>query len=204
MVEQVTDGLVQWADLTQGLPPAVRAYPPGWDWLMSLEVAEHVPRGGEATFMHNVFSTAPRHGVVLSWARPGQGGTHHVNCQDEGYVDCAAALLGWEADQRLREQLRAAVTHGAACSWLSRTLMVYRRVPGPARLPTPLAEPTAAFVHAYETMTRERCGYIPDRCDLPRGLGRQLAIGASRLVVMLGMCTLLALGIKWRCKRALA
>eukprot|EP00966_Prymnesium_polylepis_P206030 4774127-Prymnesium_polylepis.2 len=48
--------------------------------VMSLEVAEHVPRSGEAQFLYNLLSLQPRK-VILSWAHIGQGGHFHVNCQ---------------------------------------------------------------------------------------------------------------------------
>ena len=38
------------------------------DWAMTLEVAEHVPKRFEATFLQNI-DRANRRGVVLSWSR---------------------------------------------------------------------------------------------------------------------------------------
>lgn len=54
-VEAATDGLVRWADLTEDLPAFVQR---PWDWVLSLEVAEHLPRPDEPRFMHNLVSHA--------------------------------------------------------------------------------------------------------------------------------------------------
>ena len=84
----MTHRWVTFADLTDGVPRSVREQE--WDWVMSIEVAEHVPRSAEARFVHTILSAQPR-GVVLSWALPGQGGFHHVNCQSNEYVECVRA-----------------------------------------------------------------------------------------------------------------
>lgn len=52
-----------------------------YDWVLSLEVAEHLPRSMEPVFVFNLDRHA-KEGVVLSWARKGQGGSHHVNEQN--------------------------------------------------------------------------------------------------------------------------
>ena len=44
---------------------------PLYDWVMSLEVAEHIPQDYEAIFIDNIVRHA-REGVVLSWAVPGR------------------------------------------------------------------------------------------------------------------------------------
>ena len=63
---KLTDGLVSGPiDLAtkQTLKPA--------DWVLTLEVGEHIPPQFMDTFLSNVVRHA-RHGVVMSWARPGQ------------------------------------------------------------------------------------------------------------------------------------
>ena len=170
-VEEVTNGLVQWADLAEGLPQAVRHYTPGWDWVMSLEVAEHIPRSGEAVFMHNVFSLRPREGVILSWAQLGQGGTFHVNCQTEAYVHCAAGLLGWKPDHELMATLRAEVKRRGQCPWLANTLLVYRRAPDEMQmaqqhLELENAPPSSVFVEAFVRKTLKHCGYVSEGCTI--------------------------------------
>jgi len=43
---------------------------PLYDWVISLEVAEHIPAESEAIYLDNIVRHA-REGVVLSWAVPG-------------------------------------------------------------------------------------------------------------------------------------
>ena len=45
---------------------------PRYDWVLSLEVLEHIPSDFETTVLDNI-DRAAGHGVVLSWAVPGQG-----------------------------------------------------------------------------------------------------------------------------------
>jgi 2-polyprenyl-3-methyl-5-hydroxy-6-metoxy-1,4-benzoquinol methylase len=89
-VEEVTNGLVRFADLSEGLP--LFAQTP-WDWTMSIEVAEHVPRAAEPVFVHSLIRWA-REGVILSWAPPPvkhqSAGHHHVSCKL-----CAHILAHW-------------------------------------------------------------------------------------------------------------
>ncbi len=74
-VEAATDGAVRFLDLSE----------PTWlgrtfDWVMSLEVGEHIPKEQESAYIGNIVRHAFR-GVVMSWAVPGQAGHHHVNNQ---------------------------------------------------------------------------------------------------------------------------
>jgi 2-polyprenyl-3-methyl-5-hydroxy-6-metoxy-1,4-benzoquinol methylase len=49
-----------------------------YDWIISLEVAEHIPEIYEAVYLDNIFRHA-KEGIILSWAVPGQGGLSHIN-----------------------------------------------------------------------------------------------------------------------------
>lgn len=145
-VEEATKGHVHFADLSEGIPPAVLRLN-SWDWVLSLEVGEHVPTALEPMFMHNLITHA-RVGVVVSWAQPGQGGRQHVNCQPTSYVTCAIERLGMAADDKLAQQLRDRVvkapkgSHLAAieASWLRRNVLVFRTRDGAAPRRAPLTE----------------------------------------------------------------
>ena len=68
-----TDGKVQFLDLSipqYGLPL--------YDYVISTEVAEHIPKKYEKLYVDNLFRHA-KEGIILSWAKPGQGGHFHVN-----------------------------------------------------------------------------------------------------------------------------
>jgi hypothetical protein len=93
-----------------------------YDWVMSLEVAEHLPKEYEKTFIENL----DRHnkcGILLSWARKGQGGYGHFNEQDNDYVKDLMASYGYENDLVAENVLRS----NASLWWFKNTVMVFRR-----------------------------------------------------------------------------
>ena len=185
-VQEATGGLVQFADLSEGLP---RQHQQWYDWKLSIEVAEHLPRHMEPTFMFNLASKV-KHGVVISWARLGQHGNAHVNCQSDAYVRCAFQLFGLSADETLTQALRATidpiwrgeVTLAKGCMWLAHTLMAFRvrnesRVDS-WRAHSPLARylshraphhvgVSQTFVDHYLQETAMRCPLVnsSNRCD---------------------------------------
>ena len=56
-----------------------------YDWVISLEVAEHIPAEFEHIYIDNLVRHATQ-GVILSWAKIGQGGHSHVNNRNFEYV----------------------------------------------------------------------------------------------------------------------
>ena len=163
-IEEATRGLVRFADLDSGMPESVTRRP--WDWVMSLEVGEHIPRGGEPYFMHGLASLA-REGIVLSWATKSHQNGLHVNMQDNDYVRCAASLLGWKHDDAAGVALRESVLdidRPEHAPWFRKTLMAFRPVkydaaPSSGLLPLPLLEPSAEWVRAYLDATKRKCNY---------------------------------------------
>ena len=85
-IEEVTAGFVRFSDLT--LPDLAL---PKADWVVALEVAEHVPNMHEEQLVRNLHAHACR-GVILSWAILGQAGTSHVNNHDKA-CECVASAL---------------------------------------------------------------------------------------------------------------
>ena len=154
----------------------VRLLQPRPNWVMSIEVAEHVHRAGEARFVHNLASL-PTVGVIMSWATPGQGGggggAKHVNCQWSSYVDCAMRLVGFEWDPGLASQLgRRRRNSTYPCHWLSYNILAFRRSNASAavsdahdadvvELRSLLGGPIASrrFEDLYNNMTLARCDF---------------------------------------------
>ncbi|EFJ51442.1 hypothetical protein VOLCADRAFT_87747 [Volvox carteri f. nagariensis] len=112
-----------------------------YDWVMSLEVGEHVPSEHEDAFLSNLLRHATR-GVVLSWAVPGQGGHHHVNERPNAYIVERVSDLsglgsskgsggagGFGAAGRRRfvfnASASAALRTASSFSWFRSTLMVF-------------------------------------------------------------------------------
>ncbi|XP_045598254.1 uncharacterized protein [Procambarus clarkii] len=102
-IGEFTNGRIASADLSS---PATLGGP--FDWVMSLEVGEHIPESGEKNFLDNLVKHACV-GVVLSWAVPGQGGHSHVNCRSNEYVRREMAARGLESDKFVEARLRAIV-----------------------------------------------------------------------------------------------
>ena len=78
---QFTQGVCQVLDLS--IPVQL---PERYEWVLSLEVGEHIPAAYETTFIQNL----DRHntwGVILSWAVEGQGGHGHVNERSNRYIE---------------------------------------------------------------------------------------------------------------------
>ena len=93
-----------------------------YDWVLSLEVGEHLPREHEAAFMENLHRHNCR-GMVLSWATKGQGGTGHVNEQNNDYVKAKICAMGYVNDVDAEGALRKS----SRFLYFQRTVMVFRR-----------------------------------------------------------------------------
>jgi hypothetical protein len=82
-VESFTNGSVRWIDVTDPLYDTIgnrRA-----DWVMSLEVGEHIAHNASLIFL-DLLSKHSNIGVILSWAVKGQGGHGHINEKDNEEV----------------------------------------------------------------------------------------------------------------------
>jgi hypothetical protein len=91
---------------------------------VGLEVGEHIPKEFEQMFLNNVTNMAIKD-IVMSWAPPGQGGTGHVNLQEQSYVLEQMAQRGFCIDQEKTEKLRMA----AEFKYFQKNLIALRRVP---------------------------------------------------------------------------
>lgn len=92
------------------------------DWVVCLEVLEHIPTDFEATAIdncdaHNVV------GLVVSWARPGQGGRGHYNEREPAYVRSLFAERGYLVDDPASITLR----QRAKLRWFKANTLVLRR-----------------------------------------------------------------------------
>ncbi|XP_060604954.1 uncharacterized protein LOC132757643 [Ruditapes philippinarum] len=95
---------------------------PLYDWIMSIEVAEHIPRRFENVFIDNVVRHA-REGVILSWGKLLQGGYLHVNNRPIEHVQKLMHLKGFIHDKLASNKLQSAATF----RFLKANLNVYRR-----------------------------------------------------------------------------
>lgn len=97
------------------------------DWVLSLEVGEHLPRQYEATFIENLHKHN-RQGIVLSWARPGQGGIGHCNERSQDYLSEIFESLNYVRDR----QQETAFREVAQRHWFRNNIMVLRKTGSPA------------------------------------------------------------------------
>ena len=125
-VEEYTQGFVKFVDLT--IPLAL----PRADWVVSLEVGEHIPRAYELDFVRNLHAHNCR-GVVLSWAC--YGGHQHVNKRPNEYIIQLFNQLGYWHDAATSNRMRRPAVRARlernrsnrVYGWFSRSVMVFER-----------------------------------------------------------------------------
>lgn len=93
-----------------------------FDWVISIEVGEHIPKKYEKNFVENLMRHCKR-GIVISWALKGQRGDGHVNCQNNDYIKDLFASYGYENDLEAEKFIRGRLRR---LRYLRRTLMVFR------------------------------------------------------------------------------
>jgi SAM-dependent methyltransferase len=147
-----------------------------YDWVLSLEVGEHLPAVYEEVFL----DTLHRHnrlGIVLSWAVPGQGGHGHVNERPNWYLRARLSARGYAHDPTAEQRLRAAATY----PWFPNTLMVFRRT-REVRLRELEREPRIWCDETHPLLHRiNRVGGLIDLLHcLPQPLRRVAEVGSFR------------------------
>lgn len=115
-IEAQTAGLIQWCNIAG----EVQCLPERSDWVICLEVGEHVPPQFEDAFLRNVVLLS-RNGLILSWATPGMRGRGHVNSHTPEYV---AFRIGRWSRLKLNEQSTLAARKLVSRNYRSR-LMVF-------------------------------------------------------------------------------
>ena len=93
------------------------------DWLLSLEVGEHVSHHHEHMVIRNIH--AHNHcGVILSWAPLDRYGIQHINNHDPSYIRSLFDELGYDVDKDMTKLIRS-----RARPWIQDHLFVFRRTP---------------------------------------------------------------------------
>ena len=92
------------------------------DWVLSLEVGNHIPEDFECVFLDNIYKTAKK-GVIISWATPRQKGPGQLNKQDNSYIISKFTENGFTYDSKSTERLR----DKSEFFWLKKSLMVFRK-----------------------------------------------------------------------------
>jgi 2-polyprenyl-3-methyl-5-hydroxy-6-metoxy-1,4-benzoquinol methylase len=93
-----------------------------YDFVLCLEVGEHIPKEKEDIFIANL-NKWTRNIIVLSWAIEGQAGNGHVNCRNNSYILDKMSEYGFTGDMLISARLREAST----LAWFKNTLMWLER-----------------------------------------------------------------------------
>ena len=113
---QLTNGLCGVLDLSKSFSLPKKEY------VITLEVGEHIPELYENIFINNIHQHNTR-GIILSWATIGQGGDGHVNCRNNDYIKEKFKNLGYLNDIEEERYLR----ENCSFSWFKNTIMVFKR-----------------------------------------------------------------------------
>jgi 2-polyprenyl-3-methyl-5-hydroxy-6-metoxy-1,4-benzoquinol methylase len=92
------------------------------DWVLCLEVGEHIPQEFEEAFIRNLDS-ANKYGIILSWAIEGQNGWSHVNTRNNSYVHAKMKLKGYSVDVETEKFLRTKASY----VWFKTSIMAFRK-----------------------------------------------------------------------------
>jgi cyclopropane fatty-acyl-phospholipid synthase-like methyltransferase len=114
---QLTNGLCGVLDLS--IP---HKFENPFDWVISFEVGEHLPKEFEDIFIENLHNNNIN-GIILSWAIKGQGGCGHFNEQNNDYIKTKFCSLGYKNDIESENELRK----NSRLSWFKNTIMVFRK-----------------------------------------------------------------------------
>jgi hypothetical protein len=117
-IDSYTKGQVQYFDLT--VPLAL----PISDWVMCLEVGEHVPSKYEGMVIRNLHRHN-RRGIIFSWSVLGQKGLAHVNNHSPRYILTIFQELGYTLDTNLTGRFRTPSKQ--KYWWFHESIMVLRR-----------------------------------------------------------------------------
>lgn len=93
-----------------------------FDFVLSLEVGEHIPATYEQNFVDNLVKAAKKF-ICLSWGVEGQGGLGHVNCRNNDYVIRELSKRGFVYDSDRSDKLRSVSTF----PWFKNTVMVFEK-----------------------------------------------------------------------------
>lgn len=95
------------------------------DFLICLEVCEHVPKEYESNLLDNINRNLNSGGIlVLSWAVEGQGGLGHVNCKNNDYVINKLNDMGYSYLEFTSKSVRNTTTNA---EWFRNTIMIFKK-----------------------------------------------------------------------------
>lgn len=115
---EITNSLCRILNLAEDVGDKIDVY----DWVLSLEVGENIPKEYEEVYINNLH-IHNKEGIVISWAIEGQPGFGHINCQNNDYIKKIFANLGYMNNTDKEQKLREAST----LWWFKNTIMVFEK-----------------------------------------------------------------------------
>mmetsp|Transcript_62388 Transcript_62388/g.103770 ORF Transcript_62388/g.103770 Transcript_62388/m.103770 type:complete len:258 (+) Transcript_62388:81-854(+) len=95
---------------------------PVYDWVMSFDVGEHLPRSCLGVYLSKLHQTN-RKGIWLVWAEPGIPGHCHISRRTQTYVVAAVERLGYTFSRQASAKARLVSRN----TWHQRGLLVLER-----------------------------------------------------------------------------
>lgn len=89
---------------------------------ISIEVGNHIPESLYDKFMENILGRTSSL-LIMSWAKPGQGGENQLNRKDFDSLSLDIYQRGWEVDYECTYKAR----RSASYVWIKDTVAVYRK-----------------------------------------------------------------------------
>lgn len=115
---ELTNGVCEVFDLAEP-----KEFEERFDWIICLRVGELIKKKYEDIFINNLHNNN-NSGIILSWAKKGQGGEGHVNEQDNEYIKQKICDMGYMNDITTEQYLR----ENASAWWFKETIMVFRKI----------------------------------------------------------------------------
>ena len=115
-VAKISDGFGKQQDLSVSFDLEKK-----FDLVLSLEVAEHIPKKYEIIYVSNLLNHCKKH-LIISWAIMGQGGTGHFNEQNYVYVVNLFSSHGFTFDELETQKLRRSVSR---LHWFRNSLLYF-------------------------------------------------------------------------------
>lgn len=117
-IEEATNGRVKYLNLAEEINIECN-----YDYAMSIEVAEHIPKEFENVYLNNVVKCA-KEGIVITWATIGQAGHFHVNNKAKEDVVKLVESKGLKYDDSKSKHLADEETIGH----LKRNIMFFNKI----------------------------------------------------------------------------
>ena len=94
--------------------------------VLSLEVGEHLKEKDSLPYVRYLADCDPEI-LVFSAARPGQGGTGHINCQPKEYWKERVENVGFVYDDQATKEFVGFLQEGYHMGWLVNNAMIFKR-----------------------------------------------------------------------------